>query len=92
MVVEDKKKDKIAVTKDFKAMTGGNWSALNEEIAANFAKHDADHPPKQAKDPQADTRDRLTRLNTCIQEAIETKVPAKKRLNQIKRNVSDNTR
>ena len=86
------KKDKITPSKDFKALTREGWTELNEKITTNFVKHDQEHPPSQSTDPKEQIKQRLDRMNKCIQDAIETNVPTKKRLSQVKRCVSDTTR
>ena len=81
-------KEKMAIRRDFKAMTNEAWAMLDEEIAKNLQqsaplKHCPDKKHIDAK---------LHRMNSSVQKAIETCVPAKKRLSEIKRNTSDVTR
>ena len=80
---------KDAPAKDFKAMTEELWSELNNEIADKLKTHRQQHPdPKYENSPD----ERLTRMNTYIQGAIQRCVPTKKRLSKIKRATSDATR
>ena len=83
------KKAKFAVRRDFKAMTQQMWATLNDEISKNLQSQD---PPKQPHSCNEHIDEKLTRMNDSVQKAIETCVPAKKRLSSIKRNTSDNTR
>ena len=82
------KNEKIAPSKDFKAMTSELWSDLNDEIKEKLQAHKTDHPDSIFEhSPDA----RLTRMNTCIQSAIQKCVPSKKRLSTTKRATSEST-
>ena len=73
-------------------MTSANWAELNDKIVSNLSQHTEDHPTNQASDIEADTHKCLKRMNTCIQAAIQSCVPNKKRLRVIKWEISDRTR
>ena len=83
------KQAQSAPAKDFKAMTDTKWSELNATIANNLDKHKEANADSTA---EISPDDQLTRLNSCIQAAIQTCVPTKKRLSAIKRATSDKTR
>ena len=74
------KKEKKSATKDFQSMTRANWAELNDKIVSNLSQHTEDRPTNQASDIKADTHNCLKRMNTCIQAAIQSCVPNKKRL------------
>ena len=83
------KRERLIPTKDFKAMDEERWSTLNDAIAKNLHAHKIEHP-----DQESDTSpdDKLTRMNSCIQAAIQKCVPTKKRLSTVKRQPSEETR
>ena len=82
------RKEKLAVTKDFKAMTSESWKQLDEEIGNNLRNKEL----QQDQSTDEGTDERLHRMNTCINDAVEKCVPSKKRLSSIKRDTSDETR
>ena len=83
------KAEKPIVTKDFKAMDAGKWSDLEE--AFNSAMQQSKETEQHDKD-NAFIDETLTRMNTCLRQAIEETVPNKKRLSTTKRAISDKTR
>ena len=83
------KSEKPLVRKDFKAMTKENWTDLDTNFKVNMI---AKEPTQGTLDVKAGINARLSRMNECLGQAIETCVPAKKRLNEIKRDTSDRTR
>ena len=69
-------------------MTSELWSELNDEIENKLKTHKLDHPdPKFENSPD----DRLTRMNSYIQGAIQKCVPSEQRLSTIKRTTSEAT-
>ena len=74
--------------KDFKSMTGPDWSKLNEQIGKNLSE--CSTPPHVAENAFVDAK--LKRMNTCIQQAIKGCVFDKKRLSVNKREISEETR
>ena len=83
------KKETLVPTKDFKDMTGEKWAELNINIENNLKNHEEEHADAETE-PSPD--DKLTRMNTCIQAAIQKCVPTKKRLSSEKRVTSEATR
>ena len=83
------KKAKMAVQRDFKAMSKDAWQTLGKEIEQNLSTH---APLKHLPDNNDHIDERLRRMNSCVQKAIEKCVPTKKRLQDIKRNTSEATR
>ena len=75
--------------RDFKAMTQDKWTQLNETIAKNLQEHP---PLRLHPDNNEHLDERLKRMNSCVQNAVESCVPIKKRLCSTKRNTSDATR
>ena len=89
------KKERLVPAKDFKAMTDEKWSELNEIIADNLLKHKESNTASHAEcasQAESSPDSHLTRMNTCIQAAIQTCVPSKKRLSDVKRETSERTR
>ena len=86
------RKEKMTVSKDFKAMTKKNWAELNDMIAVNLKKHDEKKPTgMRHAEVKVTINERLNRMNNCIQDVTQSCVPTKKRLSTIKREVSDRT-
>ena len=70
-------------------MTKESWGNLNKEISKNLREHaPLQHHPQGTEHLD----ERLNRMYSCVQNAVESCVPAKKRLSTIKRNTSDATR
>ena len=70
------KKDKLSAKRDFKSLTHEAWSAIGEEITKNLQKH---APLKHHPSSNEHLEERLQRMNTCVQQAIECKVPVKEK-------------
>ena len=82
------KSERSTPTKDFKAMTGMQWRQLDDEFKAAMEKSKT----PATTDTNANIDESLTRMNSCLRQAIEATVPNKKRLSTIKRATSEKTR
>ena len=79
---------KNSPAKDFKAMDREKWTQFGNAFTEEMKKQSEIHE----MDDNAHIDACLTRMNTCLQKAIEVNVPAKKRLSSIKRAPSERTR
>ena len=77
------------MAKDFRSMDAESWKRLDTEFCTKMQGH---RDLQQDPHSQAGIDERLSRMNSCLQEAIETCVPNKKRLSAIKRETSEETR
>ena len=82
------KTEKSVPTKDYKAMDRSKWQQFGAEFLSAMEKSET--PTSQDANESID--ENLTRMNSCLRQAIETTVPNKKRLSTIKRAPSERTR
>lgn len=83
------KSDKALVAKDFKSMQREDWIHFDKKLKE---KMQVTQEPSVRQNSNKYIDSRLRRMNNCLRSTIKECVHDKKRLNDIKREISDRTR
>ena len=86
------KTDKSLVAKDFKSMQNEDWHRFDEKLSEKLQSSSVQAEKNENEITTKCIDAQLKRMNNCIRSTIQECVANKKRLNDIKREISDRTR